>query len=143
MRFEPITIQTNFLQMLNMTQEQMKAGIELIEKHQTNKPMKIKEIKMELEAARGTTTATSQINGLTIALPITATVVLVIVCCTASAGAWYLKTRHTVEKQANNWLRANNAPPSAPQNAQGDLQMGNLNPQNNRNQRNQELLDPV
>ena len=143
MRFEPITIQTNFLQMLNMTREQMKAGIELIEKHQTNKPMKIKEIKMELEAARGTITATSQINGLTIALAITATVVLIIACCTSSAAAWYLKTRHTVAKQANNWLKANNAPPSAPQNAQGDLQMANLNPQNNINQRNQPLLDPV
>ena len=98
---------------------------------------------MELEAAYGRMTATSQINGLTIALAIAATVVLVIAFCTASAGAWYLKTRHTVAKQANNWLKANNAPPSAPQNAQGDLQMANLNPQNNINQRNQPLLDPV
>ena len=91
---------------------------------------------MELDAARGTITAASQINGLTIALAITATALLVIACCTATSGGWYLKTMHAVAKQANNWLRANNVPPSVLLNAQGDLQMGNLKPQNNINQPN-------
>ena len=98
---------------------------------------------MELEAARGTITATSQINSLTIALAITATIVLAIAVCAVSAGAWYLKTKHTVAKQATHWLRANNVSPSAPQNAQGDLQMSNLNPQNNINQPNQQRLAPI
>ena len=79
MKFEPIAIQSNFMQLLNLTTEQVKQGIDLLQIHKSQKPMKLSEIRKEINTAKNARMAKTKVNQMFIVIATIGSIVILIV----------------------------------------------------------------